>query len=203
MSTPLFTLHSVDQHAQSLANYLPGGKLFLAKNTQNTNFRKYLRGLSYELQRFESLLIEVTSEFDPRTTSEFISEWEKSVGIPDSCFPGTGDLDERRRDVVTKFMGMGASTKPDFIDLAAFMGYTIDIQHLAEESFNPPYDVPFTPMIGIPNSRYVWVVIGANIVANVPPYNVPFSLTSPSATKLQCFFNKLKPAHTLIIFQNE
>ena len=203
MSTPLFTLHSVDQHAQSLANYLPNGKLFAAKNTNATNFRKYLRGLSYELQRFESLLIEVTSEYDPRTTADFISEWESSVGIPDDCFPGTGSLDERRRDVITKFMGMGVSTRQDFIDLAAFMGYSIDIEYLPEESFNPPYNVPFTPLIGIPNSRYVWVVIGTNIVLNVPPYNVPFSLTSSGVTKLQCFFNELKPAHTLIIFQNE
>lgn len=203
MSTPLFKEHSLEEHAQSLADYLPGGKLFIAKNTNGTNFRKYLRGLSYELQRFESALIEVTSEYDPRTTTEFITEWESSVGIPDDCFPGTGSLDERRRDVITKFMAIGVSTAQDFIDLAAFMGYEITIEHLADGTYYPPYNVPFTPMIGIPYNRYVWIVIGANVIANIPPYNVPFSLTSSTQTKLQCFFNKLKPAHTLIIFRNE
>lgn len=199
----LFEIHSKDEHAQSLANFLPNGDLFAAKNIQESTFRNLLNGLAIELQRCEQLLADTTSEHDIRYTSNFIEEWERALGIPDDCFDNTGTLEERRTNLLIKLAAPGVSTEQDFIDLAAMLGYVITIEHLAEVEFYPPYNVPFSPIYGVPESRYVWIVKGVGVVANVPPYDVPFSLGSSTATILQCLFNKLKGAHTLIIFENE
>jgi uncharacterized protein YmfQ (DUF2313 family) len=198
----LFTVHSQDENAQSLANFLPGGLLFEAKNIQGSNLRNFLFGLAAEFQRCEQLLSDTTTEYDIRTTNNLISEWEQAVGIPDCCFTNTGSIEERRANVLVKIASPGVSTAQDFIDLAAILGYTITIERLDEVEFYPPYDVPFTPIYGVPESRYVWIVVGDGVVANVPPYDVPFSLGDSTATLLQCVFNQLKSAQTLILYQN-
>ncbi len=198
----LFTPHTIDQHTQSLADYMPNGELFLAKNINNSNFRQLLKGWSYELQRLEATLIEVAQEYDPNTTNDFIAQWEQTVGIPDDCFTNETDIVTRRNQVLFKLRAEGANTPQDFIDLAALLGYTITISWPAEVEFFPPYDVPINLITGVPESRYVWIVTGVGLIPNLPPYNVPFSLISSQQSVLICAFNKLKPAHTKIIFKN-
>lgn len=198
----LFTPHTVDQHTQSLADYMPNGDLFNAKNLEGSNFRRLLRGWAFELQRLEATFIEVTQEYNIYTTNDFIAEWERMVGIPDSCFSNEVDIVTRRRQVVVKLAAEGVNTREDFIDLASLLGFEIDITYPPEIPFYPPYDVPIDLITGIPESRYVWIVSGPGIVPNVPPYNVPFSLTSSHANVIQCFFEKLKPAHTKILYRN-
>lgn len=198
----LFTSHTINEHTQSLADHLPNGKGFIAKNQDGTNFRRFLRGLAFELQRIESTFIYTTQQYDPQTTTDFITEWESAVGIPDDCFPGTEDLQTRRKHVVVKLLSSGANTAQDFIDIAAFLGFDITISYLDEVEFYPPYDVPITLITGVPESRFIWIVTGAGVVPNVPPYDVPFSLSSGTSV-IQCLFNKLKPAHTRIIYRNE
>lgn len=198
----LFTPHTVEQHTQSLADYMPNGDLFVAKNFEGSNFRRLLRGWAFELQRLEATFIEVAQEYNIYTTNDFISEWERMVGIPDSCFSNDKNIETRRRQVIIKLSAEGVNTKQDFIDLAALLGFTITITYPPEIPFYPPYDVPINLITGIPESRYVWIVRGQGLVPNVPPYDVPFSLISGHATVLQCFFEKLKPAHTKIIYKN-
>ena len=198
----LFNPHTVDQHTQSLADYMPNGELFIAKNIEDSNFRQLLKGWSYELQRLEATLIEVAQEYDIYNTNDFISEWENVVGIPDSCFSNEVDIVTRRKQVIIKLSAEGVNTKQDFIDLAALLGFTITITYPAETPFYPPYDIPLDLITGIPESRYVWIVTGDGLVPNVPPYDIPLSLISAQQSVLQCFFEKLKPAHTKIIYKN-
>lgn len=200
--TQLFNIHSKEEHAQANANFLPNGVVFAAKNIQGTNLRDLLNGLAIEFQRCEQLMTDISSESDIRTTQSFIEEWEHAVGIPDGCFDTSGSIEDRRLHVLIKLLEPGINTAQDYIDLAAMLGYTITITHLEEMEFYPPYDVPITLIYGIPESRYVWIVTGDGVVANVPPYDVPFSLGTSTATLLQCLFNKLKPAYTKIIFRN-
>lgn len=198
----LFTPHSKEQHAQSLADLLPNGPLYGGKNVEGTNFRDLLTGLAIEFQRCEQLLNEVSSEYDIKTTENFIEEWERAVGIPDSCFSTNDTIENRRLHVLIKIAAPGVNTRQDFINLAAMLGFDIDIQYLPEVEFYPPYDVPIDLIYGIPESRYVWIVVGAGVVANVPPYDVPFSLIDGTGTIIQCLFEKLKPAQTKIIYRN-
>lgn len=201
--TSLFKLHTLDEHTESLADFLPGGCLFEAARLEGSNLKSTLKGLAGELRRMEDALIQFTDQYDPSTTTSFITEWERMVGIPDDCFPGTGTLAERRIHIVAKsFKSLGAATEQDYIDLAAFLGFAITLSHLPEISFFPPYDVPMDLIYGLPTSRFVLVMTGPGIVVNVPPYDVPFSLTTNTGV-ISCFFDKLKPANTIILYFNK
>lgn len=197
----LFTIHSKQELAKSIADFLPGGDLFVAKGIEDTVLINLLNGLSLEIQRAEQLLSDYTSETDITTTTQLISEWETAVGIPDSCFSNTVSLEERRINVQAKILALGVATEEDFINLAAFLGYAIIIEHPEPVEFYPPYDIPLDLIWGVPQSRFIWYVIGAGVVPNVPPYDIPLSLENGTSV-IQCLFDKLKPANTLIIYRN-
>ena len=193
----LFQRRDIDEYTDSLAAYLPGGSLFASKSIQDSNFRKLLRGLAGELFRANGYL----REYDilPDKTELFLSEWESTLGIPDDCFSGEGTIEERRRDVLFKLAALGVQTAEDFVELAATFGYVVEVSSLSELGV-PPYDVPFIP-VGYPESRFIMVVKGVNILGGVPPYDVPFFLFV-GQNIIQCLFEKLKPANCDIIFLN-
>ena len=200
--TSLFTQHTQEQHANSLASFLPDNNLFVAKNIDGKNLRKFLVGLAAELKRTEDYLYFSSNEKDARITTNLIEEWESAVGIPDNCFSNEVPIDQRRLQVLAKMQALGVSTAQDYIDLAALIGYDITISYPVEQTFYPPYDVPFSPIYGIPESRYVFIVTGIGIVPNVPPYDVPFSLNNGQSI-IQCLFDNLKPANSVIIYRDQ
>lgn len=194
--------HSLDEHTQSLANFLPDGKVFASKNIAGTVTHSLLRGLSVELKRVEKTIIEWLSQYDPRTTLDFILQWERFVGIPDGCFDGQGSLELRRKHVIAKFFARGVSTTQDFIDIAAFLGYTIEIENLPEESNLLPYNVPFNLITGLPRSRFVMVIVGEDLLPAAPPYKVPFVPGQRvSDSPIVCFMRSLAPANVALIFR--
>lgn len=192
-------IHALSEHTRALAAYLPNGKMFEAKNIDDSNFNQLLKGLAGELRTAEGYLVTLGEEYFPDLTVLFLPEWERAVGIPDSCFPGTGDIDERRSRVLIKLASLGVQTAQDFVDLGALFGKTVTVVPLTDLAF-PPYDVPFLP-VGFPEARFTFIIEGVDLVLNVPPYDVPFSLVTGTNT-LECLFNKVKPANTKIIIRN-
>ena len=202
MGESLFVKHSQDEHAQSLADYLPGGDFFQAKNIDGTNFRKLLEGFAVELQREESLLADTSIEHDINCAEEaFLDRWESALGIPDECFPGTGDFEERRTHAIAKLALSNVATREDFITLASFLGVTVTIASASEFfDLGLPYDLPFF-LFGSPDVKWIWVVSGENIANPGLPYALPFELLT-AQTVLQCVFESLKPAMTELFFVN-
>ena len=101
MGTSLFKLHTVDEQSQSFSDYLPNDKLFQSKNIDGTTFRKFLIGLSQEFVRIEQTLIETSIQHDINCSEEdFLSRWERAVGIPDDCFSGMGSVSDRQLHVI-------------------------------------------------------------------------------------------------------
>ena len=195
----LFSRRTQDEYADSLAAYMPGGRLFKNKTVQDSNFRKLLRGLAGELFKVNGYLKQYADDIIPDQTERFIDEWESAVGIPDGCFDGNGDLTTRRTNVLTKLAALGVQTAEDFEALALVFGKTVDIFPLSQEAL-PPYGVPFNP-VGLPSARFIIVVEGVDIAGDVPPYDVPFPL-GVGESVLECVFKRLKPANCDIIFRN-
>jgi len=179
--TRLIKQFSIEDHADSIALYMPGGELFRAANVKDTNFRNLLIGLASTLFDAEGVIKSVADEYDIRTTTLLIEEWESSVGIPDLCFSGTGTIDERRRNVLVKLASLGVQTEQDFIDLAALFGVTVTI---------------------IPNINLKFT-INVNFSLNISqafPLPFPISFVGNGAVILECLFNRVKPANCDIIF---
>ncbi len=186
--------HSVEEHTNALADFMPGGPLFEAKRITDSNFRKLLRGFAGELFTAEGYIKTFDEEYSPLTTVLFIEEWERALGIPDTCFRGDGDIDERRQHILTKLASLGIQTKADYIALGLVFGKIITVEAL-DEAAVPPIPVVF------PDARYIIVITGAELLSGFPPYDVPFTPGSSEST-LQCLFNHLIPSNCKVIFVN-
>lgn len=185
----LFKETTVEEQAQILANFLPNGKLFEAKNISDSLYRAFLRGLGQTNKQAADLLSFFSEQLDISATEAFLDEWEATVGIPDSCFSGTGTDDQRRRDILTKLAALGVQTAQDFINVAAIFGFTVKVYSQAEAY--PGHDPKFTI-----------VVEYAIVSANVFTLYFPIYFGDPEVNILVCLFNKLKPANCRIIFTN-
>lgn len=150
---------SKEQHTEVLASFVPVGRAYEAAFKKGSNLERYLSASSNEFKRLQDLIATFLAQLDPNTTENFISEWEKALGIPDQCIPIASTDDERRDNIVLKLNALSVQTEADFIALAALFGFTITF---IEPAF-PPYNVPFTP---------------TSPVGSFPPYDVPFTPTS-------------------------
>jgi len=176
--------------AQVIANYLPNGELFEAKNIQGSIYRLFLQGLGQTNQSVASFICLFADEIDINTTELFLKGWEETLGIPDSCFSGTGTLQERRRDVLVKLASLGVQTAEDFEAVALIFGFVVNVYSQAEV---------------VPNNqdaKYTIVVQYFLATANVFTLYFPIYFGDPQINILVCLFNKLKPANCRIIYTN-
>lgn len=194
----LFERRNVEQYATSLAAYMPNGEIFASKNIQNSNFRKLLRGLAIELFRANGYL----REYDvlPDETEKFLDEWESAVGIPDSCFSGSGDFEERRRDILIKLSSSGIQTEQDFIALAALFGVSVEIVPGAIPGVFPMV-FPIYLFDSEKEARFTIIIRFTVEAVNRFPFTFPFTFGDAEIAILECLFNKLKPANCNLIFE--
>jgi len=183
--TKLFKVVTQDEMTDSLAAFMPGGRVFASKGDNDSTLRKYLDGLAVELSRIDEQMNLMSEDHDINLTVQFLEQWESAVGIPDDCFNATGTIEERRINVLAKLARMNLTTEQDFIDLAAFLGVTITIDHGATAT---------------KADRFTMIVNFA-ISLETFPYTFPFSFGDATQGLIECIFNKLKPANVLIIYQ--
>ncbi len=194
------TRRTLEQHTQALADYMPNGKLFEAKNINNSNFRQLLRGLAGELFTAQGYLITLEQEYFPDQTNLFLSEWESALGIPDSCFGGIGSNEIRRRDIITKLSALGVQTVQDFIDLAAVFGVVVEVNPGVEE-ITFPLIFPVVMFTTEKEARFTLVIRFTVETASRFPLVFPIVFGDGEIAILECLFTKLKPANCDIIFQ--
>ncbi len=180
--------HSNEEHTNSIAAYLPGGRLFEGATIQDTNFRKMLKGFADELITAEGYLKSYQDEYDINETTLFIDEWESSVGIPDACFLGPANVDGitgRRRDVLVKLASLGVQTTTDFENLAAIFGVNVQITSGSESGFFFPAAFP-APFFGSQQTARFAVV-------------VKFISASALIDLVECLFSLLVPANCVLV----
>lgn len=198
-----FVANSQSTNAQTLADYLPNGPLYLAKNIPNTNFRNMLESLALEFVRKENALETVADQYYPFLTTDFLAEWESALRIPDECFSVEGvSIEQRRKQVVAKLALDKLITRDDFIALAAFFGYTISIT-TGFGAATLPAVLPFI-LDGSAKERKFTITVTFLGVSPTPglPYVLPFVLPPNNPTDfLECFIKKMVPANVNVIFK--
>lgn len=188
-----------ETHAQRLADYLPDGRLFRAKNATDSNLRRLLRGIATELFTADGYLRDFQDDITPNVTVYFIEEWEGALGIPDSCFAGTGTLTERRRDIVIKLAALGVQTAADFESLGALFGITVTVTPgIVHALFPMTFPIVFTG--GVTEARFTIIVKFTVDAASRFPLTFPFTFGDSTISVLECLFRRLKPANCDIIF---
>lgn len=196
----LLPQRTLQEQISVLAQYLRDDPLHAGKNREGSNLRKMLTGLAYEFLRERDLIDEVFSEYDPNTTTKFIEEWEKWVGIPDDCLSNSGTLDQRRKNILLKLTGVNATTEVQFENIATILGYTIDVEPGGEVSVFP-FTFPFIFTSAAELPFVIVVTIDTSLFASTFPLTFPFTFGADQTVILKCFLEKLKPANTIINYR--
>ena len=190
---------SLEEQTQSIANWLPVGRVWSAKNAAASVLRALLRGLAHELLRASVIVNALRAELMPGTAVQLLPEWEAAVGIPSVCFPGTGTISERQRDVITKIAGLGVQTQSDFEKLAALFGVIVEVHGGAIHGLFP-MQFPIVFFDSAKSARFTIVCVYDLPDALHFPYTFPILFTLPEIVTLECVFSKLKPANCDIVF---
>jgi uncharacterized protein YmfQ (DUF2313 family) len=196
----MFNEITLEQQTNILAGYLRDDPLFESKNKEGEPLRKILQGLATQWIDFRNTLNKVVNEYNPKITTDLISEWESLVGIPDGCIKNTGTLEKRRLNILLKLAGINATTKKQFENIAKVLGYDIEVETGVDTS-----TFPMTFPIILMNQAEAPFIIVVSLDASLKPagfpLKFPMSFTSDVPDILKCLFNKLKPAHCKLYFR--
>jgi uncharacterized protein YmfQ (DUF2313 family) len=193
-------IRSSSEQTDVLAGYLPNDRLHALKNKEGSNLRKVLIGLAAQWGVFRDSINEVYDEYNPNNTTALIEEWETFAGIPDSCISNTGTLEQRRLNILLKLSGINATTKKQFETIALTLGYTVVVETGIETS-TFPLTLPFILLSAVAAPFTIVVTLPASLAPSGFPLTLPFTLASYAPSILNCFFQKLKPANTNIVFR--
>ena len=129
----------------------------------------------------------------------WLADWERVLGLPDTCAGGYGQTQaERIAAALSKMRQRGGQSRAYFIGVAKALGYEITIEEhsvfvcgstCGQALYNESW-------------RFVWTVRAP--ATTVRPFTCRSACGDPLASwgnkLLECVINRLKPAHTYVIF---
>lgn len=162
---------------------------------------RLLAGLSKEIARVDGRAWQIVEEADPRTVAELFSDWERVAGLPDACavaFGGTQTAAQRRTALVGRLTTMGGQSLAYFIALAASIGYVISITEFRAHTVDEDVDYALLGSAW----DFAWQVNAA--LNTIKEITVDMTVEDPLAAwgnaLLECVINRLKPAHTTLLY---
>jgi uncharacterized protein YmfQ (DUF2313 family) len=176
-----------EQYARQMKDLLPRGAAWLL--AVGSSVSKVLLGIAQELVRIDGRGRDLVNEADPRTATETLAEWERALGLPDSCIisiPAT--TAERRVAITQKFIKRGGQTPAYFVALALACGYVATVYDTYGSTVLRSGFLCGSPCVGID-----WAFA---FRLDVQPPAGP-ALSHP---ELECIIRRVAPAHTIVIF---
>lgn len=205
-------IHTLEDHVSLFVrNFLPGGKAFQAKHVVASNLRLMVEAMCIEFQNAEIGIEEFKQEMMPDTTEEYITYWERAVGIPDHCFEVANNIVDRRLNVKRKLSLLGLQTSKDFEDFALGLNQNVKVRSGIDHLWtNGGYalELPAIPYAGaypagfgssLKNARFTVVVTTLSAV-NAFDYTFDFPFETMEEALLQCVFRHAIPSNCQIIF---
>lgn len=186
-----------EQFKNALKKFFPMGK---AWNFNATTLEKLIQSLSNEFCRVQERFNQLLIETDPRNADELLTDWETSLGLPDECSTLGATVEERRKQVVQKLTNTGGSSFEYFEDVAENLGFDVTVSDYCR--FQAGKSVAGDK---ITNAEwdYWWQVSAPAELSTVFKAGVGKAgdkLTELGNATLECTFEKLKPAHTEVLF---
>lgn len=194
MAAPDFT---DDDFTSEILALLPRGKVW--PRDFDTIIRDTIKGLAPTYTRETGRANNLLVDSFPGTTTELLTEWEKSLGLPDPCQGLAPTVLQRRAQVIARFAQTGGQTVDYFISLAAALGYAITITEFVPSYFGMSFGDPFGGL----DAAYVWqinapLVSQEDFLFGASDFGDPFSTWGNAV--LECELQRVKPAHTTLIF---
>lgn len=171
---------SSEAYASQIAALLPAGSLWTALRRGQV-FNWLLLALADGFARFHARVDQLYLDVFPPTSSELLPEWEASCGLPDGCLAGGGSIEQRRNAVSARLTSVGGVSRSYFIGVAAKLGFTITVEDIAPAAWR----------IHAPAETITEMT--CNDTCND-------ALRTWGNEQLECTFNRIKPAHTELLF---
>jgi len=129
----------------------------------------------------------------------WLADWERVLGLPDACAGGYGQTQaERIAAALAKIRARGGQSRAYSIGVAAALGYAITIEEYAVFTCESACDQPICDEPW----RFVWTVRAP--ATTIREFTCESGCADPLASwgnaLLECVINRLKPAHTHVIF---
>ena len=171
-----------EKYAEQLNALLPTGIAWPREN--GLRIRELILAIAAEFARIDMRGKDLMREVLPSTTHELLSDWERVAGLPDTCvtLQATQTVQERRNALVGRLTGVGGQSAQYFIELARALGFEITITFFRQ--FRVGVSRIGDALYG-DEWRYAWRVN---------------SSSDSGRALLECVFNRLKPAHTILLF---
>ncbi len=193
-----------EQFRQALANNLPQGEAFKAKNIVETVMYKLLFALAYAYWQLDERSNDLINEMYPQSVLESLDEWEHEYGLPSPCYASLQlTTAERKKILLTKFASIGGQNADYYIKIASDLGFTITITEFDGARFTLNQ---YASQYAYTTHPYVWYVNVAGIETIYARYSTDIYTTTNysklgiDTSILECVINELKPAHTQVIF---
>lgn len=177
----------------------------------NSVFGKLLSAFASEIDRFDTDVVSAMTNAIPGLSDStmLLPDWETDLGLPEECMASFYDsqtVAQRRAAVHSKYtLKISSLSEQFFIDLAASLGITITI--LSEGGIGTPFRTDSIPALGgdgdvtrvgpeilsAASSFRLWSV------SRLHHWIVRYPDSHPNSELMICYFEKLKPAHTVMI----
>jgi uncharacterized protein YmfQ (DUF2313 family) len=197
---------SGDAYGEAFAALLPSGIAW--PRDPDTVLMMLARALAEEWARVDGRGADLLGrEADPRATIELLGEWEAAFGLPDPCVAEPLTIEDRQGALYGRMTTLGGQSRAFFIQLAADLGYEVSIREYSpfmcgvsrvgntgrRWEIGPP-EIRFYWTVRISGARVRWFRAGSGRVG-VDPF-----VTIGKATDLTCRLERLRPAHTEVLF---
>lgn len=189
-----------NKYKNALLKLLPTGKAWNKEDSSPLD--KICEGNSEEFLRVDTRANQLIIELDPTKATELLPDWEKLLALPDPAFGSPETVQERRSLVVLKFSLHGGQSRQYFIDLIKKLGFDIKIKEHRpfRAGKSRSSDAIYTGV----GWRYTWTVQMLQAVVfhfRAGKSSAGDPLVSYRNTVVQGIINKLKPAHTNVIYR--
>lgn len=191
--------YSADDYRQAFQFLLPRGRAWPRESDAVQTALADGLTRSYERQNADAnyLLFDAF----PATSAALLTEWEETLGLPDSCYRSSvSTVSDRQGQVVAKFAYAGGQTPQYFIDVAAKLGYSVTITQYT------PARAGIT-RAGMPAYSSAWAFAWT---VNGPTISVQYARAGSARagdplavwgnSLLLCKLAQIAPAHTILLF---
>ena len=183
----------------ALQAMLPPGRAFTRE--PDALLTKLLGALAAMLLAVQIKLENLLLQADPRMATDMLPDWERLLGLPDSCAPAGQQLADRQRAAYQRLVEQGGQSRAYFIGIAELLGesgvgitefkrFTCASQ--CDYALNGEADL-FAWRVDIPHPA-----LNARFMNCTSPSNAALQMYTPSV--IECAFSRRKPAHTNVLF---
>lgn len=214
------TIRKAPDYLAMLQALLPRGAAWVRE--PDAVLTRLLAASAEELARLDSMAWRLLDETNPQTAIDSLEDWERLLGLPDECGLKAETLADRRVQVIRKLVRPVGQDIPFFEALAASMGYDAAVEEFrpftADESGADEYlndapgggtaDASAVPATFTPSEYNGWLFVFRLNVADEFPIRwflaessgAEDSLAAWGNSVFECVINRVRPAHTIVLF---